>query len=442
MTYEPVLGLEIHIELATKSKMFCACSADYFNKDPNTHTCPICLGLPGAMPVANELAIKFTHLIGLALRCEVLLSSKFDRKNYFYPDLAKGFQISQYDLPFTQNGFLEIRNEVKNKRIGITRAHLEEDTGKLIHTKVDGKDVTLIDFNRSGVPLIEIVSEPEMNSSEEAKAYAQKIQQVVRYIGASDADMEKGSMRIEPNVSLRKKGGKGLPNYKVELKNINSFKFAAAAIEYEIKRQSELLYKGETPAQETRGWNENKNQTVSQRSKEEAHDYRYFPEPDLPPFSFKRDYLLELKKDLPELPDEKLKRFAKDFQLSAYDAEILIRSRKIAQYFEETVMAGEKVSVNPKKIANEIINKKPDIENILPAELVRQIYKSSQTIDSSEEEIKKVIGEVLAENKKAVEDYRSGKENAIMFLVGQILRKIGKKIETEKIKSMLIKKLK
>lgn len=444
MNYEPVIGLEIHIELATKSKMFCSCSADYFNKEPNTHTCPVCLGLPGAMPVANELAIKYTHLIGLGLECQLSLSSKFDRKNYFYPDLAKGFQISQYDLPFTQKGSIEINLHGKSKKIGVTRAHLEEDTGKLLHSKVDDRPVTLIDFNRSGVPLIEIVSEPDMNSSEEAKAYAQKIQQIVRYIGASDADMEKGSMRIEPNVSLRKvsKGQgssvKELPNYKVELKNINSFKFAAAAIEYEIKRQSELLDKGETPAQETRGWNESKNQTVSQRSKEEAHDYRYFPEPDLPPFVFNQDYLLKLKKELPELPDQKLKSF-KDLDLSDYDAEILSRSKDLALYAMEAIKVGEKTGIAAKKIANEIINKKPDINNVLPAQLVAQIYQSAQSSDLSDDELTKAVEETLDENPKAVTDFKSGKENAIMFLTGQVMRKLRKKADSGRIKEILLK---
>ena len=241
--YLPVIGLEVHIELSTKSKMFCNCSADYFTKEPNTHTCPVCLGFPGAMPTANKQAIEFAQLFGLALNCQLTSYAKFDRKNYFYPDLAKGFQISQYDLPFSQKGFIDIETGSGKKKIGITRAHLEEDTGKLTHTKVNGKDVTLIDFNRSGVPLLEIVTEPEMTSSEEAKTYAQKLQQIARYLKVSDADMEKGSMRIEPNVSLRKvrkvrevrkvsQVSKELPSYKVELKNINSLKFVEKAIDY------------------------------------------------------------------------------------------------------------------------------------------------------------------------------------------------------------------
>lgn len=442
-SYQPVIGLEVHIELKTASKMFCSCSADYFTAEPNTHTCPVCLGLPGALPTANKKAIELAQLFGLALGCQLNSFSKFDRKNYFYPDLAKGFQISQYDLPFSEKGSIIIQpnstpgvETSAGKRIGITRAHLEEDTGKLAHTKVNGRDVTLIDFNRSGVPLLEIVTEPDMTSSQEAKVYAQKLQQIARYIGASDADMEEGSMRIEPNVSLRKVTEEtkesneskvyDLPPYKVELKNINSFRFVEKAIEYEIKRQTEILESGKTPEQETRGWNENKNVTVSQRSKEEAHDYRYFPEPDLPPLTFSSLYLHKLKGKLPELPDKKFERFKKSYQLSAYEAEILIRDYKQAAFFEEAVKAAKEIDLNPKKVALEIINKKPDVENTLPAEFIVQIKKLQATATVDDKQLKIVIGQVLAENAKAVDDYKSGKENAIMFLLGQVMRKMGK----------------
>ncbi|HSX19256.1 MAG TPA: Asp-tRNA(Asn)/Glu-tRNA(Gln) amidotransferase subunit GatB [Candidatus Saccharimonadales bacterium] len=453
--YEVIIGLEIHVELKTQSKMFCSCSAEYFGEKPNTHTCPVCLGLPGAMPVANLLAIQYSQMLGMAVNCDNPLNTKFDRKNYFYPDLPKGFQISQYDLPFSQNGFtnISIKSDkgIKSiKRIGITRAHLEEDTGKLTHATVDGKKVTLIDYNRSSVPLLEIVSEPDMRSAEEAKAYAQKIHQIVRYIGISDADMEEGSMRIEPNVSLCSRNNKNttnntnnkLPSYKVELKNINSFKFAEKAINFEIKRQAEILDRGETPIQETRGWNENKNETVSQRSKEEAHDYRYFPEPDIPPFVFAKKYIDGLKAKIPELPDAKLERFQKDYQLSEYDAEILTRDIEMADYFDEATKAGKEADLTPKQIANVIINKKPDIGKILPATLVKDIKASSQKATVNQNDLNKAVEEVISENKKAAEDYMSGKENILMFLVGQVMRKLEGKADANEVKEALIKELK
>lgn len=444
--YLPVIGLEVHIELSTESKMFCSCSADYFTKVPNTHTCPVCLGLPGAMPTANKKAIEFAQLFGLALNCELSDFAKFDRKNYFYPDLAKGFQISQYDLPFSKKGFIEIETGSGKKKIGITRAHLEEDTGKLAHTKVNANKVTLIDFNRSGVPLLEIVTEPDMTSSQEAKAYAQKLQQIARYLNVSDADMEKGSMRIEPNVSLRQvrkvqEVREDLPPYKVELKNINSFKFAEKAIEYEIKRQSEILDNNQIPKQETRGWSQKEQKTVSQRSKEEAHDYRYFPEPDLPPLSFDSAYKQGLKVKLPELPQVKLERFTKQFGLSLYDAQILTRDSTLADYFEEAANAAKNHNLTPKQIANNIINKKPDIEKILPAEFVLQIYKMSQVSQISGSKLSEIINEVLAQNSKAIDDYKSGKENAIMFLIGQVMKKTAKKIDTEKVKKAIKKEI-
>ena len=465
MKYEPVIGLEIHIELATKSKMFCSCSADYFGAKPNTHTCPICLGLPGAMPKANVKAIEFTQKFGSAVGCKLLLSSKFDRKNYFYPDLAKGFQISQYDLPFSAEGSFQIKAENGNlKKVRITRVHLEEDTGKLTHATINNRRVTLVDFNRSGVPLMEIVSEPDMESAQEAKLYAQKIRQTARYMGISDADMEEGSMRIEPNVSLRKvtevskvsNGSKVskeqppyissrpsvspdviLPNYKVELKNINSFKFAEKAIDYEIKRQTEILDKGEVPQQETRGFNEQKGITISQRSKELAHDYRYFPEPDLPPLNFTERQFEKIKNKLPELPDEKYQRFIKKFNLGVYDAEILTREQAAAKYFEEAVKAGEKAKISAKSIANVIINDKPDIDKTLPADLVSQIYQKTQATYISDDELARIVKKVLGENKKAVEDFKSGKDAALQVLVGAVMRESKGNIDPQKAKAML-----
>ena len=463
--YQPVIGLEIHIELAAKSKMFCSCSADYFGAKPNTHTCPICLGLPGAMPKVNVKAIKFTQKFGTAVGCKIPLSSKFDRKNYFYPDLAKGFQISQYDLPFTAEGFLEIKTEAGNsKKVRITRAHLEEDTGKLTHATISNRRVTLVDFNRSGVSLMEIVSEPDMESAKEAGLYAQKIRQIARYLGISDADMEKGSMRIEPNVSLRKvteapKVSNGpiaskelppyissrpsaspdviLPNYKVELKNINSFKFAQKAIDYEIKRQAEILDKGETPVQETRGFNEQKGITVSQRSKEFAHDYRYFPEPDLPPLMFEKGEIEKIKRELPELPEQKYQRFIEEFNLGVYDVEILTREQKIAEYFEEAVKAGRKVKISAKSIANVIINDKPDIERSLPADLVGQIYQKTKTAHVSDDNLETIVKNVLGENIKVVQDYKNGKVAALQVLIGAVMKETKGNVDPQKVKGIL-----
>ncbi|OGD94922.1 glutaminyl-tRNA synthase (glutamine-hydrolyzing) subunit B [Candidatus Curtissbacteria bacterium RIFCSPHIGHO2_12_FULL_38_9b] len=478
--YEAVIGLEIHIELKTNSKMFCQCSAEYFGARPNSHTCPICLGLPGALPKANVESIKLVQKLGLALNCNIQLSNKFDRKNYFYPDLAKGFQISQYDQPLTSNGFIYIKNQVEQpKKINITRAHLEEDTGKLTHATINNRSVTLIDFNRSGVPLVEIVSEPDMHSSDEARDYAQKLQQIVRYLGISDADMEKGSMRIEPNVSLRNAGDKILPLYKIELKNINSFKFAQAAIEYEIERQTIILDSGKIPQQETRGWNEVKKQTVSQRSKELAHDYRYFPEPDLVPMQFDKTFISKLKTKIPELPAEKIKRFQKQYELSAYDVDIITNDVDIANFFEQANIAYKKN--NPKKIANWIIgellrrlaqsNQKISQLDILPASLAELLYliDSGEITNSSAKEIFNqmiktgntpknllklmkiksispdeldlLVSKVLLANQQAVKDYKAGKTASIGFLIGQLHKKTQGQASPHLAKELILKKL-
>lgn len=401
------IGLEIHVELKTNSKMFCACKADYFGDKPNTNTCPVCLGLPGALPVPNETAIKYCVMLGLSLGCQTPNFSKFDRKNYFYPDLPKGYQISQYDQPFCVKG--------KLGKFGITRVHMEEDTGKLIHEE----GTTFVDFNRSGVPLVEIVTEPDFETAEEVKVFLKKLQQIVRYIGISDADMEKGQMRLEPNISVS--GSK--KEYKVEVKNINSFSFVEKAINYELKRQEELIEKGETPIQETRGWDEKKQKTVSQRVKEEASDYRYFPEPDIPPITWTASQISEIKNNLPELPDEKLERFKKQYHLNDYQSEILTRGIESASFFEEAVKAG-KDKVIPIQLANYIINRKIDIENVLPAELINTIINSDAKTTIDDKELEKIIDEVIKTNEKAVSDYKKGKEAAIMFLVGQVLRKI------------------
>jgi len=435
-TYTPVIGLEVHVELKTESKMFCTCSAKYFGEEPNTHTCPVCLGLPGALPVPSKLAIEWCIKIALALNCEINEYSKFDRKNYFYPDLAKGYQISQYDLPFGKNGHIELKN---GKKIGITRVHMEEDTGKLSHQEIDGKKISLIDFNRSGVPLVEIVTEPDFDNALDVKEYLERLQQIVRYLDVAHADMDKGEMRLEPNISLTTKPGT-LPNYKVEVKNINSFKFVEKAINFEIDRQKEILETGERPAQETRGWNEDKGKTFSQRSKEDAHDYRYFPDPDIPPIHLPEGAVGRLKAKVPELPDKKLVRFEADYALSTYDAEILTREKPLADYFESAVKS-KQANLDAKAIANWIINKKIDYEKVSTQELLKQITASKQVDQVDEKELQKFIDEVIKENEKAVTDYKNGKEASLMFLLGQTMRRIGKKVDTQMVMKALKEQL-
>ena len=434
--YETIVGMEIHVELKTKSKMFCGCKNDpFFATHPNMYTCPVCLGLPGGLPVPNRQAIESTIRLGLAVGSEIQLMSKFDRKNYFYPDLAKGYQISQYDKPFCRGGV--VTTEFGDVRIH--RIHLEEDTGKLLHTTVDGKKVTLVDFNRSGVPLVEIVTEPDIRSGDQAKAFLKKLHQIIRYIEISDADMEQGSMRLEPNISVRVKGKKDLPLYKVEVKNINSFNFVKRAIEYEANRHIELLEKGVVPPQETRGWNETKGETFPQRLKENADDYRYFPEPDIPPIRFTKEYVHTLKESLPELPDTKRTRFEETYQLNAYDSGLLTGTIKVALYFEEAVRVASDIAqeITPKTIANWMINRKIDVDEVLPAELINRIKTASVQSDVSAEDVEKIIKEVLTANPKAVSDYKSGKEQVLMFLVGQVIKITGKKVNPSDIIKIL-----
>jgi len=435
MRYTPVIGLEVHVELKTRSKMFCACSADYFGREPNTHTCPVCLGLPGALPVPNKKAIDWCILIGLALNCDISLFSKFDRKNYFYPDLSKGYQISQYDEPFCENGHVKISN---GKRINIRRVHMEEDTGKLIHEAVDDQKVSLIDFNRSGVPLVEIVTEPDFESAEEVIEYLKTVQQIVRYLEVSNADMEKGNMRLEPNISLRKIKNSDLPKYKVEVKNINSFKFVEKTINFEIERQKKIFEGGKTPVQETRGWGEAKGETISQRSKEEAHDYRYFPEPDIPPIHWTESQVSHLKSQMIELPQTKFDRLRRVYGLSDYDAEILTKEKKTAIYFEEAVRLAK--AIPTKTIANWIINKRIDIQNESVGRLIKQISMShSSSIDESK--LQSAIKDVIKDNEKAVNDYKNGKTSVIMFLIGNVMRKLKTKINPSIMKIALEKAL-
>lgn len=438
--YEPIVGMEIHVELATNSKMFCGCKNDPFGAPkPNIYTCPVCLGLPGALPVPNKKAIEWTIKLGLALGCEIQLYSKFDRKHYFYPDLAKGYQISQYDLPFCRNGL--IKTALGDVRIH--RVHLEEDTGKLQHASVDGTKVTLVDFNRSSVPLVEIVTEPDIHSGEQAKSFLKKLHQIVRYLGVSQADMEKGSMRLEPNISVRPVGQTGLPSYKVEVKNINSFNFVKRAIDFETKRHSELLESGTTPKQETRGYVESTSSTVSQRSKEEAADYRYFPDPDIPPIRLEQSYVEEIKKTLPELPDAKVERFIKEYGLSGDEATQIAEDKSVADYFESCVSLAQGLEetsrITPAMVARNLINvrgeemtPKQRIDRLLAKEQEKQV--DSSVVDAS-------IQLVLGQQQKAVADFKSGKSSVMMFLVGMVKKELKGKGDASFIETELKKRL-
>lgn len=419
MTYQPIIGLEVHVELSTESGMFCGCSGKHFQAKPNTNTCPICLGLPGALPVPNKKAIEWTMLLGLALDCKINEESRFDRKNYIYPDLPKGYQITQLDQPLCGSGSLEITTQHGKKLIRLRRIHLEEDTGKIQHTQLNGERVALVDFNRSGVPLCEIVTEPDFRSVEEVDVFVKKLQRVVRYLGISGADMEKGSMRIEPSISLSADGK--VPNYRVELKNINSFRFVRKALEYEIERQQR-----EEHVQQTRGWSETKNATVAQREKEEAHDYRYFPEPDIPPMRFAQAQIAKLKAQIGELPDEKKERFIKQYGLSDYDAALLTETKERAEFFEEVAKLGI-----AKTVANIIINRKARTK-----EDVLGFLQNPSGV--SEDELQRVIEQVLSDNPKAVADYKSGKEPALMFLIGQAMRLAKGKSPPEELKKRII----
>lgn len=426
--YIPVIGLEIHVELKTKSKMFCQCEADYFGKEPNSNVCPVCLGMPGALPVPNKQAVESTILIARALNCTINRHSKFDRKHYFYPDLPKGYQISQYDEPIGVNGYIEVGYPEK-KKFRIHRVHLEEDTGKLLH---QGED-TLVDFNRSSVPLVEIVTEPDFDNSDDVKTFLEELHTIIEYLNVSDADMEKGSMRLEPNISIKLRGTEGLPNYKVEVKNINSFNFAKRAIEYELKRHEELLEKGQTPVQETRGYNEDKGITYSQRSKENAHDYRYFPEPDIPAMEFSEDYLKKIDGMMPTLPAERLHTYTK-MGIKYADAFFLSRNgNKVGDYFENVIA---KLKGKEQLIANFIVNKKIST-SLSPEEFIQQVEKLSASKETDHNLLNEVMKKVISANPKAVEDYKNGKENSIMFLVGQVMREMKGQADATVVKEKL-----
>jgi len=413
--------------------MFCSCSADHFDKESNTQTCPTCLGLPGALPVPNKKAIDWTILLGLALEGEIQKNARFDRKNYFYPDLPKGFQISQYDKPFILGGNLKL---VSGKNIRIRRVHLEEDTGKLLHETIDGERVTLIDFNRSGVPLVEIVSEPDMNSSDEAKEYLETLQKIVQSLGISSADMEKGMMRCEPTVNLEVSDGKSkFYTPLVEIKNINSFRFVKKAVDFEVDRQFkeflEIKIEKQKGNKTTRGWDEKKGITFLQRAKEEANDYRYFPEPDIPLIEWSdrdiRNWKLEIGKY--ELPWDKKKRFISQYGLSEYQARILTQDKKTAGYYEECVRIANGKEV---EIANLIINKRAP-ENLTPEELIKFISTSQTTQEITEEKLDELIKKLLSEHPEAAIGYKNGKVQSLGIIVGLIKGKTGMIIPIERI---------
>ena len=406
--WELVLGFEIHAELATKSKMFCACPADHFGQEPNTQTCPVCLGLPGALPVPNAKAIEWCIKLGQALNCSINLESKFDRKNYFYPDLPKGYQISQYDKPFCHDGYLDLAS---GRRIRITRVHMEEDTAKLQHSQIDGQKVSLIDFNRSGVPLVEIVTEPDFKTTSESDEFLKEVQLIIRALDISTADMEKGSMRLEANISVRPVGKKDLPEFKVEVKNVNSFRFIKKAIEFEFNRQVELLEQGQIPSQETRGYDESRGVTFSQRSKEQAHDYRYFPEPDIPPFKFFKDQINQWKQELPILPAQIRSQLVAS-QLSSDSASTLIASPVRLKRYYELIKKG----LDPKKAASLVINTPEDKVATIDA------TQTNPTTDVSQ--ILPLVEKIVSENPKAVSDFKAGKTQSLFFLVGMVKRQL------------------
>lgn len=416
MKTTPLIGLEVHVELETNSKMFCGCPADHFGKEPNTQTCPVCLGLPGALPVPNQKAIESCLKIGLALNCSVNRLSKFDRKQYFYPDLAKGYQISQYDEPFCSDGYINLDS---GKRIGIERVHQEEDTGKLQHTILNGEKVTLVDFNRSGVPLVEIVSKPDMSSSAEAKEYLKKIHEIIRAIDVSSADMEKGQMRLEPTVNVCIENESGIHYTPLaEIKNINSFNFASQAIDFEIKRQIDEFEKTgiEKTAtnKTTRGYDSVKKITFLQRTKEEAKDYRYFPEPDIPPFIIEEDVVEKLRGELPLLPDQEVSALEK-LGVEKKDAKVLVSTGNRVAIQRLKNLSGD---IDPKKLASLIVNGKID-----PAGDIDSQYQSLTKVGTTDRgELEKVIWEIITANPQIVAEYKKGKTNVAGFFVGQAMK--------------------
>ncbi|SFQ97314.1 Asp-tRNA(Asn)/Glu-tRNA(Gln) amidotransferase subunit GatB [Desulfoscipio geothermicus] len=475
--YEAVIGLEVHVELKTNTKIFCNSSTE-FGADPNHHVCPVCLGLPGVLPVINKKVVEYAIKAGLALNCKIAPFSKFDRKNYYYPDLPKNYQISQYDLPIAEHGQLEINLDGETKRIGITRVHMEEDAGKLVHQgTISTTPYSLVDYNRTGVPLIEIVSEPDMRSPEEAVAYLEKLKAIIQYTEVSDCKMQEGSLRCDANISVRPVGQVEFGT-KTELKNMNSFKALHKAITYEIERQIDVLDEGGQVVQETRTWDEDKGVTLPLRSKEEAHDYRYFPDPDLVPLVISEAWVDEIRASLPELPDERKARFVNEYGLPEYDALVLTSTRELADYFEQCV----ELFNNPKTVSNWVMGDLARMMNatgreigavrIKPAQLAEMLKlldkgtisgKIAKTVFeemfntgkdpgviveekglvqiSDEGKIEKIVSDVIAANPKSVEDYRGGKKQAIGFLVGQVMKATKGKANPGLVNKLLKEKL-
>ena len=465
--WEAVIGMEVHAHLKTASKMFCGCGTDYLGKPPNSNVCPVCLGLPGTLPVINRRAVELCLKSALALNCEIQLATKFDRKNYYYPDLPKGYQISQYDLPMSRAGWLE----VDGKRVGITRVHLEEDTGRLVHAgdRLQSADRSYVDLNRSGMPLMEVVSEPDLRSAAEARDFAMALRGILRAVGAGEADMEKGQLRAEANVSIRPRGSEEL-GVKTELKNINSFRALFNAVEYEIKRQARELEAGRKVVQETRGWSEPERRTFSQRSKEVAQDYRYFPEPDLPPLAFAPDWIADLKGSLPELPAARRERLVSERGLSEYQARLLAGDLEVADYLEELVRLGLPAQPAANWMIGEML---PRDEPLVvaaaeTAELLRrleagainrdqaravldQLYETGKPVVelaagleqiSDAGALAGVIDSVLAANPTAVADFKAGKEAAIGPLVGKVMQATGGSANPKLARDLLLARLK
>ncbi|MFH1775648.1 MAG: Asp-tRNA(Asn)/Glu-tRNA(Gln) amidotransferase subunit GatB [Chloroflexota bacterium] len=485
MNFETVIGLEVHAQLLTKSKMYCRCGTDYASSPPNTHVCAVCLGMPGVLPVINRQAIEYTIMTALALNGTIPERTKFDRKNYPYPDLMKGYQISQYDAPLGEGGWLSIEVDGEKKEVGITRVHLEEDVAKLMHRTAGGQSYTLMDVNRAGVPLMEIVSEPDLRSPEEARQYLMKLRSILRYLGVSTGNMEEGSFRCDANISIRPQNSADTLA-KVEVKNMNSFRAVYRALEYEEERQRKAATTGQKLVQETRGWLEETGKTVSQRSKEYAHDYRYFPEPDLPPLVLSREWVEEIRAGLPELPDARRSRFMAEFGLSLYDASLLTSSRAMADYFEACLgveaVAGWPLPQRAKMVSNWLLGEFSRLLNATSTEvedakvtprqlgqLLDLVQKGSVSASSAKavfeemfkggkdaadiiaerglsqisdnSQVEEVIGRVIAENPKAVADYKVGKGQSLKFLVGQVMRATRGRANPQVVNELLTKKL-